>query len=200
MRGIDISHHQGLVNFQAIKTNNTPAIDFIYMKATQGTGYTDTALKFNSFEAKKAGFKIGYYHYATLNSENVEQDARDEANYFISVISKLPAFDMPLVLDIEENKVGLGRAEVERWIKTFFAELEAKGYKDYVLYSYTPFLNTSLPANHSFGSVRLWIAAYVNKPAPLLPAGWSNAWLWQYSAKGKVAGIKGDCDMNKSLD
>lgn len=198
MFGLDISHHQGTIDFNELLTND-PKVDFIFMKATQGVGFSDSKLKHNASEAAKAGIPIGYYHYATLNSTNVVQDARDEANYFVSIIMGCPKPDLPLVLDIEENKANLTKDLVEKWIHEFFITLESRGYSDYILYSYTPFLDANLSKYHSLGVVKLWIAAYVNKPKPKLPRGWDKYHIWQYSAKGKVKGISGDCDLNKTL-
>lgn len=195
MKGIDVSHHQGVINWTEVATD---AIEFAIIKATEGTTYIDPKLIVNAEGAKKAGLKVSYYHFASLNTENIEADSKAEAGFFSSIIKKLPAADLPLVLDIESNKANLKPELVRNWIMGFFAELEYLGHLDYVLYSYTPFLNANLPKNHGLGWLRLWIAAYVNKPQPVLPAGWKNYWLWQYSAKGSIAGIKGDVDMNKT--
>lgn len=194
--GIDVSHHNALVQWDEV-AKDPQQIGYVFIKATEGQNYVDSALKFNATEARKAGLKIGYYHFATLNTSNVVEDATAEARFFISTILKCPAPDMPLVLDIESNKANVPASFVELWIKTFFAELEKLGYKDYLLYSYTPFLNANLPAGHSLGHIRLWLAAYVNTSTPRLPIGWASYYIWQYSAMGKIAGIKAYCDLNK---
>jgi GH25 family lysozyme M1 (1,4-beta-N-acetylmuramidase) len=195
--GIDVSHHQGKIHFDVVASHNDPKIDFAIIKATEGVTYIDPKLKTNSIEAKYAGLKISYYHFASLNTHNVISDATAEAKFFVDTISSLPSPDLPLVLDIETNKASLTPSEVLRWVTTFFKELDNLGKTDYVLYSYTPFLNANLPKGHGLGKVRLWIAAYTNKPKPVLPEGWSKEWLWQYSAKGRMVGIVGDVDMNK---
>lgn len=199
MRGIDISHYQGKPNFKLLAAAPDKP-DFIYLKATQGTGYIDPNCKVNATEAVKQGFRVGYYHYATLNSENAIQDAKDEAQAFIKAIKSLPPYNLPPALDIEENKAHLPKEHVRQWINSFLNELATNGIQDYVLYSYTPFLNENLPADHGFGAVKLWIAHYTTNPKPTLPNGWSHYHIWQYSAKGKVTGIVGDVDMNRTVD
>lgn len=193
---LDLSHHNSAVDFHSVK-ENIPVVEGVYLKATQGTGYFDPLLKSNSSNAVLAGLKVGYYHYATLNSDDFVSDAIKEARYFLSVIDKLPAASLPLALDIEENKSHLPTHNVLGWIRSFFGELENNGKKDYVIYSYTPFLNANIPSNHGLGNIRLWLAAYVNKPQPQLPVGWDKYWLWQYSAKGSVKGVSTNCDLNK---
>jgi GH25 family lysozyme M1 (1,4-beta-N-acetylmuramidase) len=197
MYGVDISHHNGLIYWTEV-VKNTPKLDFIFMKASQGVGYVDSVLKYNSVEAKAVGIPVGYYHYASLNTHNIIEDARAEATFFVSTIQKCPETTLPLVLDIEDNKANLSPKEVLIWIKTFFAQLVALEHNNYMLYSYTPFLNSNLPKDHDLGTTSLWLAAYVNKATPKLPNGWSKYKIWQYSAKGKVKGIKGDVDQNRT--
>ncbi len=198
MFAVDLSHHNGDVVFPQVLSND-PRPDFIYLKATQGVGYIDPRLKANAQAANFSGFPLGYYHYASLNTLDVVQDARNEAKYFVDTIRTLPAPKLPLALDIEENKANVPKDKVLIWINTFFETLSTLGYTDYVLYSYTSFLDSNLPKDHGLGAIRLWIAAYVNLSKPKLPRGWDKYWLWQYSAKGKVKGINYDCDLNKSI-
>lgn len=199
MFGIDISHHQGNVDFNKLVFNN-PHIDFIFLKATQGTTYTDPKFYTNVLGCEKAKISWGAYHFATLNEHNVRQDAESEANFFLSVIKKATSPQLPLVLDIEisDPKVQLDTFEVLNFIKTFFATLEASGYNNYMIYSGTPFLDSHLPKEHGLGTIPLWIAAYTSRPVPKLPHGWNEYKIWQYSDKGNVSGINGFCDLNKS--
>lgn len=196
--GIDVSENNGKINWKLVAKNPT-RIEFAFIKATEGIGYVDSKLKVNATEAKAAGIKIGYYHFASLNNANFGADAKSEANEFIKNIKTLPAADLPLILDLETNKSALEKKSVLGWINTFFAELNSLGYTNAALYSYTPFLDSNLPNPHPLGNIRLWLAAYVNAPQPKLPKGWNNFWIWQYSSKGSVTGIKGNVDMNKTF-
>lgn len=198
MFGVDISHHQGDVVFLQV-LNNDPHVDFVYLKATEGVSYVDPKLVSNARAADLNNFPIGYYHYASLNTMDVVQDARNEAKFFIDTIRTLPAPKLPLALDIEENKANVPKDKVLLWINTFFETLTAAGHTDYILYSYTSFLDSNLPKNHGLGLIKLWIAAYVNLAKPKFPKGWGKYFIWQYSAKGKVKGINSDCDLNKSV-
>lgn len=199
MFGIDISSNNGSIDWNLVAKNPTK-VDFVFIKASEGVGYTDPKLNFNSTEAKRVGLKIGYYHFASLNTLNNVADAKSEAKYFMSVLKNMPKPDLPYILDLETNKVDLEPSDVEEWINTFFAELRTNGFTNVALYSYTPFLNSNLPVKHGLGNVKLWIAAYVNLATPKLPTGWSKYWIWQYSSKGTISGIKGNVDMNKTID
>ncbi len=195
--GIDISHNDGIINWDKVILNPTK-IDFVYIKATQGVGYKDPQLLANVNGAKRVGIKFGYYHFCSLNSANEVTDATAEANYFLSVIKTLPKSDLPLILDIELNEIKLKPADVLIYINTFFNVLKTAGYT-YALYSYTPFLNENLPANHNLGNISLWIAAYTKLAYPVLPNGWSKYWIWQYSSDGVITGITTKVDLNKMV-
>lgn len=199
MNGIDVSANNGNIDWNKVKQNVVP-IDFVFIKSSEGIGYTDPKFLTNAKECNRVGIKCGYYHFASLNTLNDVPDAKAEADYFLSVIKNAPAPKLPIVLDIETNKVGLDKPHVLEWINTFFNELKLKGYNDYALYSYTPFLNSNLTSNHGLGNIKLWIAAYTNTPSPKLPVGWDKYWIWQYSSNGKIFGINGNVDLNKTIN
>lgn len=190
---IDVSKWQGKIDWKTVKEKN-PDLTGVFIKASEGVGYTDPNLRYNALEATKYGIPVGYYHFASLNDHNEVADAYSEAKYFLSVIAGLPG-GLPVVLDIEKNNAQLDKTEVLNYINSFFAALKTAGISDYVLYSYTPFLDVNLPANHGLGNIKLWIAAYTKTLK--LPKGWSKEWLWQYTQSGKVAGITGNVDLNK---
>jgi lysozyme len=197
MNGIDVSHNNGHIDWKRVASNPTK-IDFAFIKSSEGVGYTDPSFLTNANEAKQNGIKTGYYHFASLNTNNSIADAKSEADYFISNLKKAPKSDLPLILDIETNKVALNKPKVLGWINSFFSEMRSAGYDNTALYSYKPFLDANLPLNHGLGTTRLWLAAYVNLSQPKLPKGWNDYWIWQYSCKGRVDGINGNVDMNKT--
>lgn len=193
---IDVSKYQGKIDWLRVKHNN--AIEGVYIKATEGVGYIDPNFKMNVIGANSVNLPIGFYHFASLNSKDVITDSTAEAKAFYSA-TKGYATGLPYVLDIEKNALNLTPAEVLKWIQNFVLVLQELGIHEVVLYSYTPFLNTYLPKNHGLGDVmKLWIAQYTNStPAPKLPNGWKNYWLWQYTSDGLVDGITGHVDLNK---
>jgi lysozyme len=196
--GIDVSHNNGTINWPKVKLSD-PLISFAYIKATQGVGYKDPANLLNANGAQAAGIKFGYYHFASLNnSVDVANDAISEANWFDQTLKTLPPATLMPVLDIETNEKQLNTQQVQLWIVSFCARMNDLGHKNLMLYSYKPFFDDNLPAIHPFGNIPLWLAQYRNVAAPSLPHGWTNFTVWQFSAKGKVNGISGDCDMNKT--
>lgn len=193
MKGIDISHFNGVINWDLVKTN-ADKISYAYFKVTQGTGFIDPKVSYNATNAKRVGLQIGYYHFASINNADDVADAKAEAAFFLNAIKTLPVADMPVVLDIEQNNLKLPPAKVLEFIKIFASIVQDAGY-GFALYSGTPFLNSNLPANHGL-IYDLWIAAYTGASTPVLPNGWTSYWKWQYTDKGIVTGITGGVDMD----
>ena len=63
IRGIDISHHQQMIDWEALKSEY---IRFIFIKATEGGDYQDPLFAENCNNAKKTGFVRGAYHFYTF--------------------------------------------------------------------------------------------------------------------------------------
>lgn len=190
--GIDVSYAQGHIDWPEIRT------DFAYLKCNEGVNFKDKMVDTNSVGAHKAGIPFGYYHFVTLNKMDVVADAQSEAADFLNTLDLLPRATLMPVLDIEsENKLQISPNNVELWIQVFRDELLKAGFK-MMLYSYTPWLNTNLPQDHTLGDLPLWIAQYTQHPMPVLPFGWKEFAVWQYSCKGQLMGIKGDVDLNRA--
>lgn len=191
MKILDVSHHNGTVNWMAVADE----ADSVFIKVTEGQTLVDPMFLKNATLATEVGLKVGYYHFATLRSHEVEADAKNEANWFVENIKKAPPPTLPLVLDFEDTKIVLNREDALTFITTFFRQLILHGYHDYMLYSGTSFLNKHLPANHTLGCVPLWLADYTEPY--FIPTGWQKVTLHQYTEKGTIAGIKGNVDLNR---
>lgn len=192
---IDISKYQNHVDWKTVKIKNQ--IEGVYIKATEGVGYIDPNFKLHVEGTTSENIPIGFYHFATLNSVDVIKDSAAEAKCFYEATKGI-VVGLPYVLDIERNDSLLGQVDVLKWIQNFVLTLHVYGINDIVLYSYTPFLNANLPKTHQLSlTLPLWIASYT--PTLKLPVGWNKAWLWQYTSKGAIEGIKGNVDLNKKL-
>src|SRR5262245_14798327 len=76
--GIDVSNHQGTVNWTAVKNSG---ITFAFAKATEGTTFTDAFINQNIAGMKRVGIIPGAYHFAHPGADAVTQ-----ANKFTSVV------------------------------------------------------------------------------------------------------------------
>lgn len=193
---IDISSNNLIKDFSKLKT---AGIDAVIIRASLGFGDKDKNLEKNATEISKLGIPVSYYHFAYPSFE--PGDAVKEATYFYEITSKLPT-PVRRWIDLEDwNSKGLntklGKEELVKWVNTFNNTIVKLSGKEIGIYSYAPYLDLHLPANHDLGKFKLWLANYSAKENPKLPIGWSSYYLWQYTCKGSIPGIYGDVDINK---
>lgn len=182
-RGIDISHHQGDINFDKLKGN----IDFAMVRTSYGSFYEDKKYKKNIKELERIGVPYGLYHFSYATTID---SAKKEAEGFINIIKNYnPTY--PVVIDIEKSD---RTKNVEKDIlvditKTICQMIEDSGY--YVMiYANLDYLNNKLN-DTSLDKYDKWLAQWNNKPTYSKSFG-----IWQYSSKGNVPGINGNVDLN----
>lgn len=196
--GIDVSVHQGPINWSAVQQ---AGIGYTFLKASEGTGFTDPRWQVNRSGATNAGIPWGGYHFARPDS--APDDARAEARWFIS--RGVLDGQIPPALDLESTT--MDRERTIQWAADFCDELErAGGPRAYILYSGAFFMGPAIAADPRLRHCRWWLPNYgsgTHNPDPhslALPSvnnGVGEGWdFWQYSARGAVAGIPTDCDMN----
>jgi lysozyme len=181
IKGIDVSHYQGVIDFEKVKASG---MSFVFAKASQGTAYVDNMFNTNYEKAKKAGLKFGAYHYGTFSTV---AEAQVEAKHFLAVL-KDKVLTYPAVLDIEENKKGVGRTQLTDASIAFLEVLECAGYFA-MIYSGKYFFESYLYPD-KLAPYAQWIARY-----GVADLG-RKAGIWQYASDGKVNGVIGNCDMN----
>lgn len=183
MNGIDVSQWQGYIDFSAVKN---AGIEFVYIKASEGTEFVDPFFYRNYANAVQAGLPVGFYHY--LTARNTEA-ARAEAWHFVSVAEGLSAAGR-MVMDIEDME-GLTRPEVNAVARTFLQSVEDYSNKSAAIYADAYYAESVLAED--LASYPLWIAQYdAEEPTTENPwGGWAG---WQYTDMGRVAGIQGNVD------
>lgn len=211
--GIDVSSHNTITNWKAIKNDG---IDYAFIRAAyRGYGFTGTLnpdIKFaeNTHGAIMAGIKIGAYVYSQAINE---QEAIEEANLIISLINReggKNTFTLPIVFDTEYTPCWLngsrcGRAdyltkeERTRIARAFLERIKEAGYTP-MLYSNKYFLYSNLNMNE-LSEYEIWMANFLNASqasAPLEnPSNYTGPYqVWQYYSEGSIAGINGNVDLN----
>jgi lysozyme len=205
--GIDISSHNGDIDWTRIKNNQQ--IKFVVIRLSLGYGMLDKKAYKNAESARNAGKKISYYHFAYPDPKSSDQpdiliDAKNEANYFRSLLDDLRGKglnpDFSPVIDLEDDQNyqftrKLSPLEYYNWIKTFLSYFSGPLYLPVMIYGSPAYLDSRLPPNHSLGNNPLWVANY-SVSHPRIPRGWDKYTLWQYDEHGIVDGISGDCDLD----
>lgn len=183
IKGIDVSRHQGTIDWAKVKADG---IDFAFIKATQGVGYKYTDYFTNNAPlALGNGINVGAYHYGTFSTV---PEAITEARYFVGVIQPFK-LTYPLVLDLEENKQNVSKAQLTDAAIAFLEYLENSGYFA-MIYSGKNFLETQLDDSRLTPYAH-WIARYGAELG-------RNTDIWQYASDSHVNGINGNVDMNWS--
>jgi lysozyme len=185
--GIDISHHQGDIDWDHLLVNNRydTLIKFVYCKATEGTNHIDRNWQKNRAKLKKLRIAHGAYHFFSPNQPVMEQ-----ANHFLNQWQKTDE-DLPPVLDVET--AGTSTASLITAMKIWLQQVERKTGMRPIIYTSLHFFETKF--KQDFAAYKFWIAAYSRKPVALED---SRVIHWQYSETGKLPGINELVDFNVS--
>lgn len=185
--GIDVSYYQGSIGYQKVKS---AGVKFVILRAGLGKTAKQKDKKFETYYAgfKSVGVPVGAYWYSYATT--VEQ-AKQEAKACLEVL-KGKQFEYPIWYDIEEQKIfATGKANVSEIAATFCGILEQAGYFAGIYMSRSP--ATSYLTDAVANRFAVWIAEYSSTCKYAKQYG-----MWQYSSKGKVAGINGDVDLDYS--
>ncbi|UVK38091.1 glycoside hydrolase family 25 protein [Mesorhizobium sp. AR10] len=181
VRGIDVSHHQGPIDWRRVAADD---VAFAVIKATEGGDHIDDAFATNLREARAAGLAVGAYHFFTFC-----RPGADQARNFISVVPN----DQPLlppVVDIEFGGNCPQRPSPEQLnaeLQAFLGPVEAAFGKPAIVY----LTDDAADAYAGHIAVRpLWLRSLALWPG-------HDDWIyWQYHNRGRVDGIVGDVDLN----
>lgn len=182
IRGIDISAHNGAVDFGRLKEQG---ISFAYIKATEGTDFQDRNFVKNAVGLKRAGIPAGAYHFFRFDTDGEMQGL----NFIRSLLGR--DFELAPAVDVEEwaNAEGIGTGKIIKELRTMLEILRREGYEPLIYTNkdgYDRFVKGKL---ENYG---LWICSFTDPPLDH-EHGWV---IWQYSHRGTLDGIDGYVDMN----
>ena len=188
IKGVDISHWNGAIDFDKVKASG---VEFVIIKAggSDKGFYTDPMFITNYTKAVAAKLSVGAYYFAGKNFRGVEAGLAD-AQRCIKILDGLK-FEYPIFLDIEaqENRY---KEEITDAAISFCNMLESAGYFVGIYASDISGFKDKL--NHDrIESYTHWVARYGKEPEVC-----KNFGIWQYSSKGRVAGIIGSVDLDLS--
>ncbi len=193
--GIDISHHQGSINWTQVYNDGKV---FAFVKATEGFTYDDPRFTTNMTNGNNAGVVMGAYHFARPDNNS----AHDEATHFVNVAgSYIGQGFLPPVLDLENPNSNTDlqqlftSAQLTNWVQTWLTDVEnATGVRPiiYTNRNFARYLQSSL------NTYDIWIARPGTSPTsdPGNMGAWTTWKFKQYSWNGSVAGISGNVDLD----
>lgn len=186
IHGIDLSHYQGEVFWEAVGDNSKMA--YVYLKATEGGTRIDPTYKKNIELAHRYGLKVGSYHFfrpkidLTQQLENFKSQCRPGDQDLIPMI------------DVETNS-GLQTEEFCDSLFKFLKLVEKEYRQKPLVYTGTNFYNRHLSGK--LDSYKLMIAQYSTREPKL--ADNRDYDMWQYTAKGRINGINTFVDKSRFM-
>lgn len=190
LRGIDIASFQSTLDISKVK------LDFVIIKATEGTNYVNPSCDRHYQQAIRGGKLRGIYHFARPSKNS----AKAEAQFFVKNIKGYIG-DAILFLDWEDP----GHTSNVSWAKTWLDEVyRLTGVRPaiYMSESVVNRYNWSPVAKANYG---LWVAKYRDYVRDynynMAQAGaapkvkwWSFYMAWQWTSAGRLTGYSGNLD------
>lgn len=193
MRGIDVSKHQGAVDWRKVKA---AGIEFAVIRAGFGMyeNQTDPRFAENMAGAKEAGIPVGIYWYSYAASAD---EARREAEICRKVIEPWrEQIALPVFFDQEYEPAikAQTRAVRTEMCRVFMQSIQEAGFRAGLYCSLDWYLNWL--DRSRLAEWPVWIAHYAKK------CGYAgeNLIAWQYSARGRVDGVSGDVDLDEGYE
>ena len=189
VRGVDVSSYQGDIDWEILSGQN---IHFAFIKATEGSGYTDPYFAASYQSARETDLRVGAYHFFSFDSSG-----KTQAENFIAAV---PAADdmLPPVVDFEfygDKGKNLPDADTARAeLDSMLQELEAYyGMKPIIYATEKPY---DLYLSGHYDGYDIWIRNVLTAPNPLTGQAWT---FWQYTNRERLEGYNGKeyyIDMN----
>ena len=207
-QGIDVSEHNGTIDWQSVKD---AGIDFAILRVgfagdTSG-GRLDNYFRRNVSECERLGIPYGVYLYSYARNED---EAQAEARLMLSAL-KGHSPTLPVYYDLEEQKTNADGSP--KWTpfndpsklasiaKTFCGQIAAAGYKPGIYANVNWFKNyltdpCFLSSGWSIWTAQSWYGGRYDECLGLTPEAPAKYDCWQYSFRGSVPGVSGDVDVN----
>ena len=188
LKGIDVSEHQGNINWNSVKSQINFAILRLGWIGNKNNHTLDEQFERNYSECKRLGIPVGVYLY---NYCNCEDTARAGANWALQHLQG-KSLELPVYIDMEDSSItGLGKDKLTNICIAFNTIIEQAGFWAGV-YANLNWYNNYLNKDTIKSKYTTWIAHYTsgdNKYA-------GEYDIWQNSSSGKINGISGNVDTN----
>ncbi len=180
--GVDVSSYQADIDMNRLKEQD---IQFIYIKATEGSGSQDKRFDENWKNAQDAGLLSGAYHFFSYDSEG-----RTQAENFINTVGPdlngrlIPVVDVEYYGDKEQNPPE--RENVIRELRAFLETIEKEYRVKPMIYTRPDIYQKYLKGE--FDEYKKWISSLYT------PLGWNykdDWYIWQYLNRGELEGYSG---------
>lgn len=199
--GIDVSKWQGKIDWQSVKNSG---IDFavirIGYRGENGIIYRDSNADYNIQQAQKAGILVGVYFFSTAVST---AEATEEAAWACEAV-KGYNISYPVVYDCEgftdsaSRMYGISASARTDNAVAFADYVRGKGYTAMVYGAKSELENPDYwEMDRIEQKAKVWVAQYSSPayPEKQNPDYGRKYDMWQYTNRGTVDGVTGNCDM-----
>lgn len=185
VRGIDVSEHNGMVNWQAVKD---AGYKFAIVRSTYGKTGEDSMFRTNVMGAMAVGLKCGSYHYSyAMDSYNARIEA-DHCRNFIEYSGVL--LELPLFFDMEDAdyyKMNHGFEFHRETITNICREFITNVRLNCGLYASYSWLRDKIDVQ-SLGDIPVWNAQWSNQDD-------YKGDFWQYTDSEEIQGRNFDANI-----
>ena len=202
--GIDVSHHQGVIDWAKVKSSGL--VDYVIIRCGWGSDYSsqdDRQFINNVRGCQQNGIPFGIYLYSYAYNTSM---AVSEANHVLRMLSAAgltpSQVSYPIYYDLEnEAKIGrpageedgvvvpVSNSTLEVMAETFCSTIENAGYRSGV-YANRNWWNNYLTGS-SFSQWSKWVAEYDDSCSY-----GGNYDMWQCMSDGTLPGISTNVDIN----
>ena len=189
VRGIDVSHYQGEIDWSVIAEQN---ISFAFVKATEGSTYVDETFLYNFNSARQNGVPVGAYHFFSYDSSG-----KTQAENFIKNVIPFDGM-LPPVIDIEfygtKEEDPPSKEAVDTELAAFISAIEKHYGLKPILYATE--ITYDLYLADDYAEYDIWIRNVTGTPSLSDGREWT---FWQYTNREKLDGYNGEeefIDMN----
>ena len=195
MKGIDVSSHQGLIDWAKVKA---AGIKFAIIRAGYGKyeSQVDSRFEQNAFGALSAGLHVGVYWFSYATSPD---EAKEEARLCADTIAPYKGkFDFPVYFDYEYDSERYSKEQGitptqelrESLAEAFCEEIQAHGWRAGV-YTNNDYLRNRWRLE-MLKQWEIWLADYTGGPD-------ISCGMQQTGSKGRVDGISGNVDTDTAF-
>lgn len=186
--GIDVSQHQGTINWNAVKGQVDFAILRLGWIGNKNNHTQDTQFERNYSECKRLGIPVGVYVYCYSSSVAT---ARSGAEWTVQKLAG-KTLELPVYIDMEDSSIASkGKQVLTNICIAFNTIIEQAGFWAGV-YANTNWFNNYLDKNTIKARYTTWIAHYTSGTDKYK----GEYDIWQNSSSGKINGISGKVDTN----
>lgn len=188
VKGMDVSGWQGNVAWSTAWANGAR---FAYVKATEGTGYTNPYFAQQYNGSYNVGMIRGAYHFALPDRSS----GATQADYFVNRGGGWSADGktLPGAVDLEYNPYGatcygLSKSGMASWITSFSNRYRTRTGRYPVIYTSTSWWTQCVGTAGNYSATSpLWVARY-STSVGTLPYAWTYYTFWQFADSGIFPG------------